>query len=521
MERTKTRAKRAQKCLSLLGEGAVCAALLARPEALEEALRKRWVRHLVDPLQAQMVSEDELRTEAERQAAAVVRAVFAHERRQQRLLEQQGKDLRAEDLDAWKEASVKERVRVQSEFVLSEASNVPKAIWPVFEKWKTLTSRIVHVSESADYVTSKLLIELFDGNQIESVIMRHNKRTTICVSSQVGCKMGCTFCATGTLGFRANLTAAEILEQVIHANRYLKSSMEPRVISNLVFMGEGEPLNNYAAVIEACKALTEPNKFSLSPSKITISTVGVVNRMKALAKDVPGISLALSLHAPNQELRQRIIPTAGAYPVPQLVEALEEHLNARSAGSRKRNKRDSYGAGFVMIEYILLSGVNDTESLAHELAVLLQPIKNHVKCNLIPYNPIFNPEGLAKTFEPPTEHDVQRFREILQYEHGIFTTVRTEMGQDVNGACGQLACVSEEAKSREVDIEDILRSRQQNNLYDFQTGFNVKKKTKPLRKQERSSRLQKPFSVPAISAASAVFLAVAFIAIVPVIQKLR
>jgi len=353
-----------------------------------------------------------------------------------------------------------------SEFDITTQREIPSSFYAILKDWKITTSKLVHVSESTDYVTTKLLIELESGNQIEAVVLRHNKRTTLCVSSQVGCKMGCTFCATGTLGQKENLSAGEILEQVVHANRFLKTSAEPRTVSNIVFMGMGEPLNNYHAVVTACRAVN--SRFGLQQHRLTVSTVGVVNRMKTLHEDLPGVSLALSLHAPNQELRKKIIPTAGAYPIPKLLEALETYLGQRKASTGK----DAY----VMIEYILLAGVNDMPEIAEELAQLLMPLKSQVKVNLIPYNPIFNPEGLAKTFVQPSEEAQVRFKSILQDRHGIFCTIRTEMGQDVNGACGQLACISKEAREGGVDIEDLYRNRQHDDLYNKQTGENIRKK---------------------------------------------
>lgn len=379
------------------------------------------------------------------------------------------------------------------EFDLNGIPNVPKSLRRALCGWSTLTSKVVVVQESSDFVTTKLLIELQTGHRVESVILRHSKRTTLCVSSQVGCKMGCTFCATGTLGQRANLTSGEIQEQIIHANRFLKLTKEPRDISNIVFMGMGEPLNNYSNVVAAVRALTDPGRFALAPGKITISTVGVTNRMKTLADDLPGVSLALSLHAPNQELRLKIIPTAGAYPLDKLIQALETHLNSPSAIEHEQ---------YVMIEYILLSGVNDTVPLAHELASILERIKDRVKINLIPYNPIFNPEGLAKTFVPPPPRDVERFRSALQFDHGLFCTVRTEMGQDVNGACGQLACITEQ--KADIDIEDLYKSRKQNALYDHESGQNVRKESRTKRRTKKNMRpseilLEKLFNLPSIA----------------------
>lgn len=447
---------------------------------------------------------------AEKYAKTISHLAFLHENRQLRLLEAVGQALTKSDAK-WSMKEAIERCKVEQEFKLSEAPNVPKVLHELFKDWHVLACKLVHIHESDDFVTSKLLIELIDGNQIEAVVLRHNKRTTLCVSSQVGCKMKCTFCATGTLGERANLTSGEIQDQLILANRYLKSSREPRTVSNVVLMGMGEPLNNYNSVVAACQAMSDTARFSMSPSRITLSTVGVTNRMKTLAHDLPGISLALSLHAPNQELRQQIIPTASAYPLDKIMEAVQDYLNAGTASRRKRTKSDDKREGFVMIEYILLNGVNDTPEVARELADLLRPLKDQVKLNLIPYNPIFNAEGLAKTFKPPTADDVSTFQNILQKENGIFTTVRVEMGQDVNGACGQLACVSEQARNESVDIEDLLRERRANKLYDDRTGMNVNKKRKAAHEQRASlwQRLVKNKDPVTIAVASVAVLTTA------------
>ena len=278
--------------------------------------------------------------------------------------------------------------------------------------------------------------------------------------------MGCTFCATGTLGERENLSSSEIQEQLFHANRQLAGL---RQISNIVFMGMGEPLNNYRAVVSACSAMVASHRFSLSAARVSVSTVGVIPRMRTLQRDLPGVNLALSLHAPTQELREKIIPTASgafffflffffeeeqrmaplthhqrrttAYPLERLMDALATHIKqceadaaaAKSAKGKKKGEdkvqaaadgedkqagTDEARAGasnegkkskakrvvlpngkkgaYIMIEYILLHGVNDTPEVVEQLAELLAPFRLHVKLNLIPYNPIFNPQGLAK-----------------------------------------------------------------------------------------------------------------------------
>ncbi|KAJ3076049.1 sorting nexin [Quaeritorhiza haematococci] len=283
-------------------------------------------------------------------------------------------------------------------------------------------------------------------------------RISVCVSSQIGCKMGCTFCATGTMGLLGNLTSGEILEQLIHVMRFTKG-----VLSNVVFMGMGEPLDNYANVVEAIGAMTDVKRFGMAASRVCVSTVGVVPRMKGLLRDVPGIRLALSLHAPNQALRARIVPTAKAWPIDRLMEAVSAYV--------QKGKQ-------ILVEYILIENVNDTEEQAHQLGKLLQPFGKKVLVNLIPYNPI-DPEASAISTPPPaptssstsssssssspplesatpssvdvlsphqyarpSEESIDQFDKILVEEYRLWTRVRRTMGVDIYGACGQLVVKS-------------------------------------------------------------------------------
>jgi len=290
------------------------------------------------------------------------------------------------------------------------------------------TTKVRHESRSGDGTTTKMIVELAGGDVVEACVMRHAKgRTTLCVSSQVGCKMGCTFCATGTLGELGNLSAGEICEQLAHASR-------GDAVRNVVFMGMGEPLNNYRNVIDAIEAMTSDKGFGLSPAKITVSTVGVIPRMRTLRRDAPGTCLALSLHAPNQALRQKIVPTATAYKLEDLMATLDEHM---ASGPKMKT----------MIEYCVLGGVNDDEACARELGALLRG--KEVIVNLIPLNPTDTPAGHV----PPTREAVQKMLEILTSpEFDLFTTVRHEMGQDIAGACGQLALKTPDAP----DMEDMI-----------------------------------------------------------------
>jgi sorting nexin-8 len=211
----------------------------------------------------------------------------------------------------------------------------------------TVTSTVDQARTSADGTTTKLAVRLHDGHLVESVLMRYvtkdGSRVSLCVSSQVGCAMGCTFCATGTMGIRGNLTTGEILEQIVHADRILakeaaieghnlKENNERKknldLVRNVVFMGMGEPLNNYDNVVEACRGLIDRKRWNLAHGKVTVSTVGVTPRILDLTRDLPEVSLALSLHAPNQEMRSKIVPAAKAYKIEGLIDALDRHMMA-------------------------------------------------------------------------------------------------------------------------------------------------------------------------------------------------
>ncbi|GAQ91144.1 radical SAM superfamily protein [Klebsormidium nitens] len=323
-----------------------------------------------------------------------------------------------------------------------DAPGLPGSAREVLQRhFAAVTSSVQEVKTSADGSTSKLLIRLQDGLQVEAVIMRYDAsagryaggprpggpRATLCVSSQVGCKMGCTFCATGTMGLLGDLAAGEIVEQLFHASQICP-------IRNVVFMGMGEPLNNYSAVVAAVRTLTAPRAFGLSPSHVTVSTVGVIPRMLTLPADLPGVRLALSLHAPTQALRATLVPAARAYPLDRLMAALDAYQAASGGG--------------VLVEYVMLDGVNDREEDAAALGALLRG--RDVFVNLIPYNPA----AAADTYRPSSALSLGYFQHVLRDGHGLHATVRQEMGQDIAGACGQLAAQAA-GPQRTPDIEDI------------------------------------------------------------------
>jgi 23S rRNA (adenine2503-C2)-methyltransferase len=239
-------------------------------------------------------------------------------------------------------------------------------------------------------------------------------RTTVCVSSQVGCPIGCTFCATGQSGFDRNLTEAEIVDQFLAVGRELGQG--DRALTNVVFMGMGEPMNNYAAVVGAVRRWADPSTLNFSPRRVTISTIGLVPSIERLSAEGLPVNLAISLHAPDDDLRSSMIPVNRKYPIAAIIAAARAH-------AERTGRRTSY-------EYVLLDGVNDSLEQARRLARLV----NHRLChvNLIPMNRI---EG--STFAPPSKARAQAFQAVLQAA-GISTTIRATRGLDIDAACGQL-----------------------------------------------------------------------------------
>ena len=267
---------------------------------------------------------------------------------------------------------------------------------------------------SKDKNTIKTLITLEDGLKVETVLMRHaDKRNTVCVSSQVGCPMNCSFCATGKMGFKRNLETWEILEQILFFARYLKIINEK--ITNVVFMGMGEPFLNYQNVMGAIKILNDKNSFNLGARHISISTVGVTEGIERLADENMQINLAISLHAPDNETRSKIMPANKKYPIEKILNAVDEYI-------KKTNRQ-------VMFEYLMLKGINDSEEHAKALAKLLR--KPLYMVNLIAYNP-------TGIYDPSPASQIKKFKEVLE-NAGITVTQRHEFGQDIGGACGQLA----------------------------------------------------------------------------------
>jgi 23S rRNA (adenine2503-C2)-methyltransferase len=268
---------------------------------------------------------------------------------------------------------------------------------------------------SQDKETVKFLWELQDGKFVESVLILSGQRRTVCVSSQVGCPARCAFCASGKQGLVRNLSAEEIFEQVYAIDAALQEKKER--VSHVVFMGMGEPLENYDNVVHAMRLLIDPLRLGLSQRRITLSTVGVVEGIYRLSEEALNINLVLSLHAPNQYVRKKIIPYARKYP-------LEDVLKAVRAFSTTTGRDVTY-------EYTLIAGINDGQEHAHELGALLKGEQCSV--NLIPYNPI-----TEVNLERPQGHVIEAFRAIL-ITYGLVVTWRYTKGKDIDAACGQLA----------------------------------------------------------------------------------
>jgi 23S rRNA (adenine2503-C2)-methyltransferase len=270
----------------------------------------------------------------------------------------------------------------------------------------------------ADDGTRKWLLEVDATNSIETVFIPEESRGTLCVSSQAGCALACTFCSTGRQGFGRNLATAEIIGQLWFANRLLKRELnEERPISNVVLMGMGEPLLNLEAVVPALQVMLDDHAYGLSRRRVTVSTSGIVPAIYRLRDECP-VALAVSLHAPNDALRDELVPVNKKYPLRELLAACRDYV--------AKAPRD-----FVTFEYVMLEGVNDQVRHAWQLAKLVAEVP--CKINLIPFNP-FPDSGYARS----GAQTIRRFAEVLQ-DHDIVTTVRKTRGENIDAACGQLA----------------------------------------------------------------------------------
>ena len=304
----------------------------------------------------------------------------------------------------------------------SEMQDLPAALRELLANSFTFWSARISRHQVSRDGTEKLLLQLADGEFTECVLMREGARRTICISTQVGCAMGCVFCASGLLGVKRNLTTGEILEQVLHLDRLLPPAEK---ITNVVLMGMGEPLANLKHVLPALATLQEQAGMGLGARRITISTVGLPEKMRELAKLGTPYNLAVSLHAPADEQRTAIVPVNRNIGLKAILAAADDYFQA--TGRR------------VTYEYCLLAGQNDDTSTAHQLADLLQSRNAHV--NLIPMNPV-----AATGLQAPEQPRTREFVQILE-SRGINTTIRKRKGADIDAACGQLRLQVEQLSS--------------------------------------------------------------------------
>jgi 23S rRNA (adenine2503-C2)-methyltransferase len=276
--------------------------------------------------------------------------------------------------------------------------------------------------------TRKWLLDVGTGNGVETVFIPEDDRGTLCVSSQVGCALECTFCSTGRQGFNRNLSTSEIIGQLWQANKAMGvTPKNERVISNVVMMGMGEPLANFDNVVSALQIMLDDHAYGLSRRRVTLSTSGMVPQIDRLAQVCP-VALAVSLHAPNDEIRDRIVPINKKYPLKDLMAACQRYL-------------DYAPRDFVTFEYVMLDGVNDRPEHARQLVQLVRNVP--CKFNLIPFNPFLN-SGYGRA----SNNAIRAFREILQ-DAGLIVTVRKTRGDDIDAACGQLAGQVRDKTSRQ------------------------------------------------------------------------
>lgn len=315
----------------------------------------------------------------------------------------------------------------------AEMTNLPASLLQKLAERAPLAPLELVVEKVAhDGQTRKALFRLPDGAEIETVLMLYSDRATVCVSTQAGCAMACNFCATGQLGLTRNLTAGEIVQQVIHFERFLSRTTDPKLtlghkrVSNLVFMGMGEPLANYLNLWKSIRRFHDPQALNLSARKMTVSTVGLPQMIKRFAQEELPINLAISLHAANDTLRGSMMPVNHRFPIATLIEACREYI-------AKTNRRLSF-------EYTLVRGVNDSPAAARELGQLLKGMLCHV--NLIPMNPV--PGSDQQGSEPQR---VKAFQAELD-RFGIPNSTRVEKGRDIQAACGQLKVEHQQGKGK-------------------------------------------------------------------------
>jgi len=308
-------------------------------------------------------------------------------------------------------------VHQQGIYDFSEMTNLSKSLRTSLSSLTAFVVPEIINDQTSEDGTRKWLLKLEDGNSIETVFIPESGRGTLCISSQVGCALNCSFCATARQGFNRNLTAAEIIGQLRLANQLLVSTESKRPVTNVVMMGMGEPLLNYKNVIQAMTLMQEDFAYGLSKRRVTLSTSGLLPEIQSLSEDCP-VSLAVSLHAPNDELRNVLVPINRKYPVSKLMQACRDYT--KGLPHQK-----------VTFEYVMLADVNDTDQHARKLAKLVSNVP--CKINLIPFNPFAN-----SGYKSSSLSRINRFRDILM-QKGIMTVTRKTRGEEIEAACGQLA----------------------------------------------------------------------------------
>jgi 23S rRNA (adenine2503-C2)-methyltransferase len=333
------------------------------------------------------------------------------------------KDLSWEELEAFLAAHGAERYRARQVAHrlfkigvthVSEMTDLPKSLRQALEE-NACISRLsgLEVSQASDG-TRKLRFQLEDGAAVESVLMQEPTRVTLCLSTQAGCRIGCAFCLTTRGGLRRHLRAAEIIDQVLQARTLLAHDEH---LTNLVFMGMGEPLDNYTQTVKALRLITQPEAMGFSPRRITVSTSGLVPAIRKFGAEALRVNLAISLNAPNDAIRTQLMPINKRWPICELLAACRDYPQPRSRR--------------ITFEYVLLEGINDQPAHAEQVARLLKDLR--CKVNLIPFN-----EFPTAGFRRPPPETVKHFQEIL-LNHHLTATVRESRGREIGAACGQLA----------------------------------------------------------------------------------
>jgi len=301
----------------------------------------------------------------------------------------------------------------------SEMEDVNKECLALLEEHFVFETMTEHLKQQSSDGTVKFLFKLYDGNLIETVLMRHKFGLSVCVTTQVGCNIGCSFCASGLLAKSRDLSAGEIVEQIMKVQLFLDEANRDERVSHIVVMGIGEPFDNFAHMSNFIRVVKDHKGLAIGPRHITVSTSGLAGKIKEFADSDLGTNLAISLHAPNDELRTRIMKINKAIPIAKLMDAVDYYLE-------RTNRR-------LTIEYILLKDVNDRVEHALELAELMEKRRDMVNVNLIPYNPVDEHSQYQRT----TPEDVRAFYDALK-KQGISCSVRLEHGADIDAACGQL-----------------------------------------------------------------------------------